>query len=116
MQRHNATRTMRHTIVATILLLAGCGTTSSSDPTSGWIQHWCDVRVTMTTNEAVALMGEPTRQRLDGPNPYLQWDHAEYQFNAFLGADGRVRQLDTNTVQLTDQQQRDIGCGQSRTQ
>lgn len=112
MKPPSATRIMRLTTATVAALTIGCGT--STDPTGRWVDNWCQVRITMTPQEASTLMGDPTRQRLNGGGAFMQWDHREYQFNAFIGTDGRIRQLDINTAELTATQVRAIGCGVTR--
>lgn len=112
MKPPSATRMMRLTTAIVAALTIGCG--SSTNPTERWVDNWCQVRITMTPGEAATLMGDPTRQHLTGAGAFMQWDYREYQFTAFIGTDGRLRQLDINTDELTATQVKAIGCGVTR--
>jgi hypothetical protein len=65
----------------------------------------------MTRQQLRALMGPPTSSfDLASGNPQMSWDFAEYQFNAFMDVNDKVRQLDVNDIQLTAAEKAAIHC------
>lgn len=102
--------------VTATLIIVGCGggDSASVDPTT-WPDRWCQVNVGDTPERAIQLMGEPTNDGRDRSSASMQWDWQEYQFNAFLGADDRIRQLDINTIAMAPDQVRLLKCEESRT-
>lgn len=59
----------------------------------------------------MAAMGEPTRASEES----LTWSAHQYQFNAFLNADGTVRQLDINRHSLSEAEKAGLQCNPVRT-
>ena len=78
-----------------------------------WPTKWCRVQPGMTKQEVIEIMGQPTEQ-YEGTNPQVTYDAFEYHFTAFFGVDGTVRQLDTNTIQLSEEQIAAIPCEETR--
>lgn len=102
-------------VAAATLTVAGCGggdEASSVDPRT-WPDQWCTLQIGDTPERAVELMGEPTNDHRESSGS-MSWDWREYQFNAFLGSDDRIRQLDINATQLSMHQVRMIGCAGTR--
>ena len=102
--------------LAATLTAAGCGggdDASSIDPIA-WPEKWCNVKVGDTPERAIELMGEPTTDHRESSGS-MSWDWREYQFNLFLGADDRIRQLDTNDIMMSKEQKAAMRCGPIRT-
>jgi hypothetical protein len=117
---------------ATGMLLAGCGGSAAKtastasvpaaatvDPTqptpqvaASWATKWCQAQPGMTKAQLYAVMGQPTD---DSFADQASWSAYEWQFNAFYGTDGRVRQLDINTVELSAAEKAALGCSDTRT-
>lgn len=67
----------------------------------------------MTKAQLHAVMGAPTNPATDGTSE--SWDGYEWQFNAFFGVDGTVRQLDINDYRLTPTEKASLQCATTRT-
>ena len=96
----------------------GSGESTNSDELTAaevkqWPEKWCQVRPGMTKDEVVEIMGEPTDE-YEGTNPQVSYDAYEYGFTAFFGVDGTVRQLDINTIDLSEEQIAAIPCEETR--
>jgi hypothetical protein len=104
---------------------ARSGSGSSSDasaPTAEraktWPVKWCEAQIGMTRAQMRALMGPPSdevQQNESSGDPQMSWDYAEYQFNAFMDVNDKVRQLDTNDIQLSPSEKAAIHCPTTRT-
>lgn len=101
-------------IAAATLAATGCGGGSVSVDPSEWPVQWCNVKVGDTPERAIELMGKPTSDNRGGSGS-MQWNSRDWQFNLFLDAGDRVRQLDINTYGLTDEQLAAFRCGTTRT-
>jgi hypothetical protein len=87
----------------------------SAQTAQAWPAKWCKASVGMTSAQLHAVMGSPTDETLTGTSPQASWSAYEYQFNAFYGADGTVRQLDINDSQLSAREKASLGCATTRT-
>lgn len=58
----------------------------------------------------VAVMGDPT----SSSDETMSWSAHQYQFNAFFGADGKVRQLDINRHSLGEAEKAALKCAPVR--
>jgi hypothetical protein len=101
---------------------AAGGSSGGSGPTAEraktWPTKWCQASVGMTRAQMRALMGPPSdevQQNDSSGDPQMSWDYAEYQFNAFMDVNDRVRQLDTNDIQLSASEKAAIHCPSTRT-
>lgn len=80
-----------------------------------WTAKWCQARIGMTRDDMRALMGNPTEEfDLASGNPQMSWDAFEFQFNAFLNVDDKVRQLDVNDISLNASEKASIKCELTR--
>ena len=86
-------------------------TTVSPQVAAGWATKWCQAQPGMTHEELIALMGPPTEPNYPTSD---SWSAYEWMFNAFYGTDGRVRQLDINTIQLSSAQKASLQCDTTR--
>ena len=57
-------------------------------------------------------MGQPTAAGAE----HMTWSAHQYQFNAFLEPDGKVRQLDINKHSLSDAEKAALNCSDVRTE
>lgn len=71
-----------------------------------WPAKWCEAQPGSTKEALVAIMGPPTSS---SPKS-LSWYARQYQFNAFLDADGKVRQLDINEYKLSAAEKAALKC------
>jgi hypothetical protein len=101
------------------MTLAACGgpggtgvaaAAAQSGP-DAWPAKWCEAVPGTTKAELIAIMGPPT----GSSDTTLTWAARQYQFNAFLGGDGRIRQLDINTYALSPAEQAALKCEKVRT-
>ncbi len=76
-----------------------------------WPAKWCQAQPGSTKEELVAVMGPPT----SGSAEFMSWSAHQYQFNAFLEPDGKVRQLDINQHSLSDAEKTALECDKIRT-
>lgn len=62
---------------------------------AAWVDAWCDLDTTMTREEIIDLMGEPSGEYTvsDGGEPQLWWAQDQYDFRAYLDVDGSVLEL-----------------------
>lgn len=101
-----------------VTAIAGCSGDSratSSVPKAvaeAWPAKWCQAQPGSTKEELVAIMGEPTGASAE----HMSWSAYQFQFNAFLEPDGRVRQLDINRHSLSDAEKAALKCQSGRTQ
>lgn len=60
-----------------------------------WVESWCDLDPSMTREELIAAMGEPSGEYTvsDGGEPQLWWAQDQYDFRAYLDVDGSVLEL-----------------------
>lgn len=60
-----------------------------------WVEAWCDLDPSMTREELIAAMGEPSGEYTvsDGGEPQLWWAQDQYDFRAYLDVDGSVLEL-----------------------
>lgn len=77
----------------------------------GWPDAWCSVQPGVRRDELVDAMGEPTSETPES----LSWDGFNYQFNAFLNVNGSVRQMDINTIMLSEREIAELPCDDIRT-
>jgi hypothetical protein len=109
---------MKRAVVA-LILLGSCGACSGGSGASSvsrtvadaWPAKWCQAEPGVRTTELVALMGQPT----SASATHMSWSAHQYQFNAFLDADGRAEQLDINLHSLSDAEKAALKCGAVRT-
>jgi hypothetical protein len=76
-----------------------------------WPAKWCQAQPGATKAELVAIMGPSTSS---SPTT-MSWSAHQYQFNAFLDANGKVSQLDINTYSLSPTEQAALKCDKIRT-
>ena len=105
--------------VAVVASMAGCSGVGNSGGAFGvsqsaadaWPAKWCQAAPGNTKEELTAIMGPPT-----GSSPTtMSWSAHQYQFNAFLDADGKVEQLDINPHSLSAAEQAALKCEKTRT-
>ena len=78
---------------------------------ASWPAKWCQAAPGVTSKDAlIALMGKPTDEAGDS----LSWDGYEYQFNAFIGVDGGIHQMDINDIQLSPSERAALPCDTTR--
>lgn len=60
-----------------------------------WLAAWCDLDPSMSRGELIAAMGQPSGEYTvsNGGEPQLWWAQDQYDFRAYLDADGSVLQL-----------------------
>jgi outer membrane protein assembly factor BamE (lipoprotein component of BamABCDE complex) len=115
------TRVMKKILAGCAMLtwMAACaGAEAARDrtpaPQSGaaaWPAKWCEAAPGNTKEEIVAIMGPPS-----GTSPTtMTWSDNHYRFFAFLGSDGRIKQLDINTASLSAAEQAALKCATIRT-
>jgi hypothetical protein len=116
------TSSKRHALkpiaLCTFALAIVAGAACSSSPSGisqatadSWPDKWCTAQPGSTKEALVAVMGEPTR----ASDESLTWSAHQYQFNAFLNADGTVRQLDINRHSLSEAEKAGLKCDPVRT-
>ena len=93
--------------------------TTSAGPTlaeiQSWPAKWCSVQPGVTPEELIAVMGTPTDDfRSSSQNPGMSWAAREYMFNAFIGVDGQIRQMDINDIQMTASEKAALTCNTTR--
>jgi hypothetical protein len=109
------TRFLTGALVA--MLAAGCafGTGGNSQVSQGvadaWAAKWCEAQPGIAKDELVRIMGQPTNT---SPTT-MTWQAHQYQFNAFLDANGSVSQLDINSYALSPAEQAALKCDKVRT-
>lgn len=119
-------------VVGLAVLLAGCGDSGSKtgqttpstarapaapsrSEVASWPTKWCSVEPGVSVSQLEATMGPPTQDDSQNPtDPSLSWSAYEYQFNAFVGVDGNIRQMDINTIQMTDSEKSALKCDTTR--
>lgn len=110
-------------VAALALILGGCGESNSStspskdstdfqfeaSPDGGadaahWAEVWCQVNGSMTRADAIALMGEPTREfdATEG-EPQSQWDAGSFTYTLFYDNTGHAEQAYVNELELSKQ-------------
>ncbi len=99
-----------------IVLLAAIAACSGGDGVSqrvadAWPAKWCEAEPGIAKDQLVAIMGQPTGSSAE----HMTWSAHQYQFNAFLEADGTVRQLDINQHSLSDAEKAALTCESVRT-
>jgi hypothetical protein len=101
-----------------VVALDRAGSACTSEPSGisqatadTWPTRWCAAQPGTTRETLVAIMGEPTRASGDS----MTWSAHQYQFNAFLNADGTVRQLDINRHALSAAEKAALQCEPVRT-
>jgi len=98
--------------------LVGTTATSSGsapgEPTAAtvakWPAEWCSLSPGITKARLIGTMGSPTSQSTQAAS----WAGFGYMFNAFFDETGRVRQLDTNPIQLSPSQRAKLSCADTR--
>ena len=67
----------------------------TEDVTQRWVKAWCDLEPTMTTDQIVDLMGEPSGEYTvsNGGEPQLYWARREYDFRVYFDVRGTVLDL-----------------------
>lgn len=105
-----------------VAALAGCGSSSPKTPSLGaapavsgataktWPAKWCQAQPGITRAQLEQIMGTPTQVDPEGES----WSAYEFQFNAFFAADGTVRQLDINDLELTAAEKASLACQTTR--
>jgi hypothetical protein len=99
------------------LLVAGCGDGAgeAGSATSGddfqfeagdaehWAKVWCDVDGSMTREDAIELMGQPSREfdASDG-QPQSQWDTGSFGYTLFYDNTGHIEQAYVNELELSN--------------
>lgn len=107
---------MRYALVvlAAAVALAGCGgdengsddfqfQSAPAGDADHWADVWCDVDGSMTRDEVVALMGDPTSE-YDATvgQPQSQWDAGAFDYSVFYDATGGVEQAQVNELQIQE--------------
>jgi hypothetical protein len=109
--------------IAGILLavVSGCGSSTQSSSTvsrtraQSWASAWCGVQPGGTLDDLTKAMGKPTTKYPDSGEPQqASWDAYEWQFNAFLGSNGNVHQMDINTIGLSESEKAALTCSETR--
>jgi hypothetical protein len=69
-----------------------------------WADVWCDIDGSMTREDVIALMGEPTSEfdAESGAQPQSQWDTGEFDYTAFYDATGHVEQAYVNPLSIQE--------------
>jgi hypothetical protein len=101
--------------VALVVSMVGCsgagGSGISQSAADAWPTKWCQAEPGITKEALVAIMGPST-----GSSPTtMTWSAHQYQFHAFLDAEGKVEQLDTNPYSLSAAEQAALKCDKIRT-
>ncbi len=108
---------MKRTLLAVMAMsgVAACSTAGAGDTSQkvaeGWAAKWCQVQPGQTKEALVASMGPPT---FSGP-AFMTWAANQHQYHAFLEADGKIDQLDINSVKLNEAEKAALPCSTSRT-
>ena len=115
---------MKRFSVVAVTLVAACSSTGSAYRTKpvpsrsrvqSWAHAWCNIAPGATVADLEKAMGQPTsRFRTTGELQQESWAAYEWQFNAFLGANGRVHQLDISTIQLSNSEKAALTCDETR--
>jgi hypothetical protein len=60
-----------------------------------WIEAWCRLDPSMTREQVIELMGEPSGEYTvaDGGEPQLWWAQDQYDFRVYLDVDGSILEL-----------------------
>lgn len=103
--------------IATVVLslvFIGCGGGSGEDDfqfqedaagdAAHWADVWCDVDGTMTRDDVIELMGDPTSEydAESGFQPQSQWDAGPFDYTVFYDGTGLVDQAQVNELQIED--------------
>jgi len=98
-------------IVALTVGIVGCGSggqntgfqfsPSPQGDVSHWADVWCGLNGSMTRDDVIAAMGQPT-QEFDASQgtPQSQWDAGDFHYTAFYGSDGRLNQAYVNPLEI----------------
>jgi hypothetical protein len=101
-------------------ILVACGSSSAPDTTriASWPESWCRVQLGMTLDQATSIMGEPTQTHPSDAAwkdvPPGSFVAVGTMFIAFLGSDGRIRQLDAEDAALPPGVDPAIACAATR--
>lgn len=99
-------------VVASMAACSGSGGSGiSQSAADAWPAKWCQAEPGVTKEALLAIMGPPT----GSSSTTMTWSAHQYQFNAFLNADGKVEQLDTNPHSLSAAEQAALKCEKIRT-
>lgn len=107
---------MKRTLLAVMAMsgVAACSTAGAGDTSQkvaeGWAAKWCQVQPGQTKEALVASMGPPT---FSGP-AFMTWAANQHQYHAFLEADGKIGQLDINSVKLNEAEKAALACSTIR--
>jgi hypothetical protein len=82
----------------------------SAEEVAQWPEKWCSVQPGATRDDLVEVMGQPTSETEES----LSWSAFNYQFNAFLDVQGHIRQMDINTIMLSQAEQSALECDETR--
>lgn len=100
--------------VASLAVLSGTSAHAaevSQKVADTWPAKWCQAQPGATADSLVALMGAPSWKT----DTTMTWAAHQYQFNAFLEASGKVRQLDINLYRLSEKEKAALPCAAVRT-
>lgn len=84
--------------------------------TDRWVEAWCGLDPSMTREELVAAMGEPSGEYTvsDGGEPQLWWAQDQYDFRAYLDVDGSVLELVGDYDALSEDDRALLPCPELR--
>jgi len=87
------------------------GSAVTDEEMQQWADNWCDLDGSMTRDNVIAIMGEPTSEydATEG-TPQSQYDRGEWNYTVFYGSDGYVDQLYINSLQIPKDEVADVGC------
>lgn len=94
--------------------------TGEGEPVPGdaaqWVEAWCDLKPSMTREELIAAMGEPSGEYTvtDGGEPQLWWAQDQYDFRAYLDIDGSVLELVGDYDALSEDDRALLPCPELR--
>jgi hypothetical protein len=93
----------------------GTSSTTGADP-ARWLQAWCTLDPGMTRDAVVAAMGPPSGEYTvsDGGEPQLWWAQDQYDFRAYLDADGSVLELVGDYDSLSQADRELVRCPELR--
>lgn len=87
------------------------GSAVTDEEMQQWADNWCDLDGSMTRDNVIAIMGEPTSEYdASEGTPQSQYDRGEWNYTVFYGSDGYVDQLYINSLQIPKDEVAGVGC------
>jgi hypothetical protein len=89
-------------------LVADVNPRTAGADTARWVQGWCDLRLDMTRDDVVEVMGPPSGEYtiVNGGDPQLWWADRQYDFRVYLDPTDKILDLvgDYDRLDAADRQ------------